>query len=153
MKKTIFAFVIGLIFGLGLTISQMINPAKVLGFLDIFGAWDPSLVLVMGGALAVTFVGYRLAWLRSAPVLADRFVSPNAAQIDPRLLGGAVLFGIGWGLTGYCPGPAISSITVGGSHSILFLAAMLAGMGLFSLTDKLMLKTSHHIPTTMISNK
>ncbi len=120
--------VAGLIFGVGLTVSQMVNPAKVLSFLDIFGNWDPSLAFVMGAALVVAAVGYRVVHARPAPVLAAQFHLPTKRDIDGRLMGGALLFGIGWGLVGLCPGPAISAITLGGTQVLIFLAAMAAGM-------------------------
>ena len=104
MMRNLAAGLAGLIFGFGLIIAQMINPAKVLAFLDIFGAWDPSLALVMGAGLVVTAIGYRLVWRRSGPVLGGEFALPSASEIDGRLAGGAVLFGAGWGLVGLCPG-------------------------------------------------
>ncbi|KAA5803887.1 YeeE/YedE family protein [Alkalicaulis satelles] len=118
----------GLLFGLGLVISGMINPAKVLNFLDVAGSWDPSLAFVMGGALAVTAIGYRLVLPRGKPLFAERFALPAARQLDPRLIGGAALFGIGWGLAGFCPGPALSAAALGMAEVYIFLAAMLAGM-------------------------
>lgn len=130
MKRALIAFPIGLLFGLGLTVSQMINPAKVLAFLDLFGAWDPSLIVVMGGALAVTGFGYRLVWQRPAPLLASAFQQPTGNELDARLLVGAALFGVGWGLAGYCPGPALAALGLAAPKTLLFVAAMLAGMGL-----------------------
>jgi hypothetical protein len=131
MKSFLAALVSGLIFGLGLTISQMINPQKVLGFLDFTGNWDPSLALVMGAALATTFIGYRYVLRAPEPLFADRFRMPDAADIDARLLAGAVTFGIGWGLVGLCPGPAIAILTLGGREGLVFAAAMVAGIVLF----------------------
>lgn len=122
------ALAAGLIFGAGLTISQMIDPAKVVGFLDLFGQWDPSLALVMAGALAVTFLGYRLARSLGHPWLAPKFQMPTKRDLDARLLLGAVLFGIGWGLAGYCPGPAISGLALAELPTVIFVASMLAGM-------------------------
>ena len=136
MAHALGALLAGLLFGLGLAVSQMINPAKVLAFLDIAGRWDPSLAFVMIGALAVTALGYRLALQRAAPILADRFEVPTAREIDRRLLAGAVLFGIGWGLVGFCPGPAIASLAFGVKESLIFAAAMLAGMALFRLGNR-----------------
>ena len=136
MGRNIAALLAGLVFGLGLTISEMVNPAKVLAFLDLFGNWDPSLAFVMGGALMVTAIGYRLAWTREKPVFAERFQVPGNRQIDTRLALGAVLFGIGWGLVGLCPGPAISALTFGGTPVLVFLAAMGAGMAAFELFDR-----------------
>lgn len=136
MKTVIISALAGLIFGLGLTISQMINPAKIIGFLDLFGHWDPSLAFVMAGALVVSFVGYRIVLSRSAPFLVDQFHLPAAQQIDGKLMAGASLFGIGWGLSGLCPGPAISALFVGGTPLIIFVAAMLTGM----LTNRLIMR-------------
>jgi uncharacterized protein len=118
----------GLIFGLGLIISGMADPAKVLNFLDPFGTWDPSLAFVMLGAIAVTFAGYRLAFGRGRPVLADRLSLPTKTDIDTQLLAGAGLFGIGWGLSGFCPGPAIVSLPLLATGTLVFVPAMLAGM-------------------------
>ncbi|HZY33614.1 MAG TPA: DUF6691 family protein, partial [Rhodanobacter sp.] len=101
------AFAAGLLFGLGLSLGGMTQPAVVLGFLDIFGAWDPRLVFVMAGAVLTTAVGYRLVLRRPRPLLAERFQWPTSRRIDVRLVGGAALFGIGWGIAGYCPGPAL----------------------------------------------
>ncbi len=124
----------GLLFGLGLAVSQMVDPAKVLAFLDIgglpAGAWDPSLAFVMGGALVATAIGYRLAFARGRPLAAAQFQLPAATAIDARLAAGAVLFGIGWGLVGYCPGPALAALVFGRGETVLFVAAMVAGMAL-----------------------
>ncbi len=119
---------LGLIFGLGLVISGMVNPAKVQNFLDIFGTWDPSLAIVMGGAVVVAFIGYRLAWRRPKPVLDDGFHLPPSASLDRRLVLGAAVFGVGWGLGGYCPGPAVTAFSFLERGTIVFLAAMLVGM-------------------------
>ena len=127
------AFLCGLVFGLGLLVSQMVNPAKVLGFLDVFGAWDPSLALVMAGAVPVTAMGFALARRWRRPLLAPAFRLPEAAVVDRSLVAGAVLFGIGWGLVGYCPGPAIVALGMGQRPALLFAVAMLAGMGLYEL--------------------
>lgn len=128
MGKNISGLLAGLVFGIGLTLSQMLNPAKVLAFLDILGNWDPSLAFVMGGALIVTAIGYRLVWQREKPAFADRFQVPGNRTIDTRLAIGAIMFGIGWGLVGLCPGPAIAALTIGGLPIIGFMAAMIAGM-------------------------
>ncbi len=130
------AFFAGLIFGLGLVVSQMTNPAKVISFLDVFGQWDPSLALVMGAALIVTAIGYRFVLKRQAPVFADRFQLPTRTDLDARLMTGAALFGIGWGLVGLCPGPAIAGLAIGGTQILIFLAAMAAGMALFEVFDR-----------------
>jgi uncharacterized membrane protein YedE/YeeE len=125
----------GLLFGLGLTISGMVNPAKVLGFLDIAGHWDPSLAFVMGGAIPVAAIGFRITRRLDTPLCAPRFQSPEQARPDARLCLGAILFGIGWGLAGYCPGPALASLSFGGANAWLFVAAMLAGMAVFALGE------------------
>lgn len=118
----------GLIFGLGLLISGMANPAKVQNFLDLAGAFDPSLLFVMAGAVAVTLIGYRLVLRRPKPVLAERFHLPAAKDIDARLLAGAALFGVGWGLSGFCPGPAVTSLALLAKGTLVFVPAMLAGI-------------------------
>jgi uncharacterized membrane protein YedE/YeeE len=133
MPLVLSAFASGLLFGLGLIVSQMVNPAKVLGFLDVFGDWDPSLAFVMGGAVAVSALGYRFARRRGAPVLAPRLEIPTRRDLDPRLIGGAALFGIGWGLVGLCPGPALTALTFGPWQVVVFVAAMIAGMALFRI--------------------
>ena len=127
MLRVLTALVAGVLFGLGLAVSQMVNPAKVLAFLDIAGAWDPSLAVVMAGALLVTLPAYRLAQGRPRPVLAERFAWPTARYIDRRLVAGAVLFGVGWGLVGFCPGPAIAAFAFGLPKSFVFVGTMAAG--------------------------
>jgi uncharacterized membrane protein YedE/YeeE len=119
----------GLIFGLGLVISGMANPAKVQNFLDLAGSFDPSLLFVMAGAVAVTLIGYRLVLRLPKPLAAERFYLPAAKDIDRRLVGGAALFGIGWGLSGYCPGPAITALPLLAKGTLVFVPAMLAGIG------------------------
>lgn len=126
------AFAAGLLFGLGLILSQMVNPAKVLAFLDVAGAWDPSLAFVMVGAIAAAAIGYVLAKRLGEPVLGDRLEVPSRRDFDGRLIGGAVLFGIGWGLVGLCPGPALAILPLGLWQASTFVAAMLIGMGLFA---------------------
>lgn len=125
----------GTLFGLGLVISGMANPQKVIGFLDVAGDWDPTLALVMGGALLVTIPAFRLIFKRSRPILADDFDLPKKNAIDPRLVGGSVLFGVGWGLSGFCPGPAVVALvpafTAGLTPVFVFFAAMIAGMALY----------------------
>jgi len=120
----------GLLFGLGLLISGMADPAKVQNFLDVFGTWDPSLAFVMGGAVATAFIGYRLVFRRAAPVLAPAFALPVGDAADARLLIGAGLFGIGWGLTGFCPGPAVVSVPLLAMGTLVFVPAMVAGIAL-----------------------
>jgi uncharacterized protein len=121
------AFAAGLLFGLGLSLGGMTQPAVVLGFLDIFGAWDPRLVFVMAGAVLTTAVGYRLVLRRPRPLLAERFQWPTLRRIDARLVGGAALFGIGWGIAGYCPGPALASLGAGVPALLVLVACMIAG--------------------------
>lgn len=126
--QLVVAFISGLLFGAGLGISGMVNPAKVLNFFDIAGTWDPSLAFVMAGALLVTLVGYRLAWKRQAPLYGPKFHSPATNDIDGKLIGGSALFGLGWGLSGFCPGPAIASLTTLSIEPVVFIVAMLAGI-------------------------
>jgi uncharacterized membrane protein YedE/YeeE len=123
----------GLLFGLGLIISGMINPAKVLNFLDVFGSWDPSLAFVMLGAVAVTFVGYRLAFRRPCPIFGEQFQLPINKQIDAHIVLGPAIFGIGWGLSGFCPGPAVTSLLLLAKGTLVFVPAMLVGMALTRL--------------------
>jgi hypothetical protein len=122
------ALVIGLIFGLGISISGMANPAKVLNFFDIFGTWDPSLAFVMAGALAVNIPGYRLAFRRTAPVVEPRFQLPDKRVIDRRLVLGSATFGVGWGIAGFCPGGALPVISTLEPGVLLFVAALIVGM-------------------------
>jgi uncharacterized membrane protein YedE/YeeE len=121
-------FAAGLIFGIGLILSQMVNPAKVMNFLDVAGTWDPSLAFVMGGAVTVAFFGYRVALARPAPLCGETFHLPTAQGLDARLFVGPAIFGVGWGLAGLCPGPAVTALAVGGLDVALFVAFMLAGM-------------------------
>jgi uncharacterized membrane protein YedE/YeeE len=127
----------GVLFGAGLTLAQMVDPAKVLAFLDFAaiadGSWDPSLAFVMIGALAVTAIGYRLAFRLERPLAAVAFQVPTRTDLDARLIGGALIFGIGWGLAGYCPGPAVAALAFGRSETVIFVIAMLAGMTVYRL--------------------
>jgi uncharacterized membrane protein YedE/YeeE len=125
------AFVAGLVFAIGIAISGMSHPRKVLGFLDVTGDWDPSLAFVMAGALAVGTLAFRVILRRPAPILGDRFALPERAAIDRPLLVGAAVFGIGWGIGGFCPGPALVTVVTGASPVLVFVAAMLGGMALF----------------------
>ena len=134
---------LGVLFAVGLGISGMTQPSKVLGFLDIFGAWDPALMFVMGGAVAVNFVGYRLAVGRLHPLLATRFDIPTRRDIDWQLIGGAVLFGVGWGIAGFCPGPALVALAGGSADVMLFVAAMFIG---FLLKDLLIKSSRPRLP-------
>ncbi len=120
----------GLVFGAGLVISGMSNPAKVLNFLDLAGSWDPSLAFVMAGATATAFLGYRLVWRRPAPLLDTAWHIPTGRRIDARLMTGAALFGIGWGIGGFCPGPAWTALPLLAPGTLVFLPAMLAGLWL-----------------------
>ncbi len=122
------AFIVGLIFGVGIAISGMINPAKVLNFFDVAGTWDPSLIFVMGGALVTTFIGYRLVLRRDKPVIEEKFQLPTASAIDARLVGGSAVFGIGWGIAGFCPGAAIPALGSGKIEVAGFVVALLAGL-------------------------
>jgi len=129
MNKFVSAFLIGGIFGLGIAVSGMINPAKVLNFFDVAGSWDPSLIFVMGGGLAVAFAGYRLVFgWRKAPVFDIAFALPTRRSIDGQLVGGAAIFGIGWGIAGFCPGGAIPALGLGYSATPIFVAAVIAGI-------------------------
>lgn len=129
MLYRVFASVLcGLLFGVGLVISDMVNPGRVLAFLDITGAWDPSLAFVMGGALIPSSIAYAIKRRRSRPVLESQFHVPEHRKIDGSLVGGAAMFGLGWGLVGLCPGPAIASLVTGRWEAVLFVAAMLVGM-------------------------
>jgi uncharacterized membrane protein YedE/YeeE len=134
--NALFAFLAGLVFGIGLIVSGMSNPAKVLGFLDLAGKWDPSLALVMGGAVAVGLVAYALAKRRQTTWLGLPMQIPGATHIDRRLVIGSLLFGVGWGLAGICPGPALVLVGAGVSKGLIFAAAMLAGMGLFEVLER-----------------
>ena len=136
MARDLASLASGLLFGVGLAVSQMMNPAKVLGFLDVAGAWDPSLALVMIGALAITLPAFRQVLKEPAPRLAANFLVPGAGAIDARLVGGAAIFGVGWGLVGFCPGPALAALSVGDGRVLIFVVAMLAGMAAYSLSNR-----------------
>ena len=126
----LFAAVAGALFGAGLLVSGMVRPSKVLGFLDFGGAWDASLLLVMASALALHCVAWRIVKASRAPRFGDRFPAPPSPVVDARLLAGAALFGIGWGLAGYCPGPAIVAVVSGAPSTLVFVAAMLVGIAI-----------------------
>jgi uncharacterized membrane protein YedE/YeeE len=132
MSRTLVALFAGTLFGLGLAVSGMMNPAKVVGFLDVAGGWDPTLAFVMGGALLVTIPAFRVILNRPRPVLAGGFDLPTESTLDARLLGGAGLVGVGWGLSGFCPGPAVAALTTGLAPVFAFVAAMMAGMVLYT---------------------
>lgn len=129
--QIITAFMAGLVFGLGLILSGMTDPSKVIGFLDLAGNWDPSLAFVMGGAILVATIAFYFARGQSRAWLGDVMRVPTATQIDRRLVVGGLVFGAGWGLAGYCPGPAIASLAQGGVKPAIFVLAMLAGMGIY----------------------
>jgi len=126
--QTIVSLIAGLIFGYGLVLSGMSNPAKVMNFLDVAGAFDPSLIFVMLGAVVTTFIGYRFLWRLDRPLFTNEFQTSPKTDIDNRLVLGPVLFGVGWGLVGLCPGPALASLTFGGLSALIFFIAMLKGM-------------------------
>lgn len=128
MQRNIFSFVAGGLFGLGLLVSGMVDTQKVQGWLDVFGAWDPTLAFVLGGAMLPMAIAWRIAARRRVAVLGDRLPEPPDSRLGHNLVLGSVLFGMGWGLAGLCPGPAMASITFGGSGGLIFLAAMIAGM-------------------------
>ena len=137
---TLFAFVAGLVFGLGLIVAGMVNPAKIIGFLDIAGTWDPSLALVMVGAIAVGLVAFALARRRTMSALGLPMQLPSQRTVDARLIGGSLVFGIGWGLAGFCPGPALVALGAGKLKAVAFVAAMLAGMLVFELAERARLR-------------
>ena len=136
MQHRLTEFLVGLLFGLGLMLSGMTDPGKVLGFLDLFGLWDPSLALVMGGAIAVGLMAFGLAKKRTMNFLGGAMRLPTSNQIDRRLVVGAMLFGAGWGLAGFCPGPALVSMASGQIKAALFVAFMLIGMIMFEVFDR-----------------
>ena len=128
MRTTLAALAAGLLFGAGLALSDMINPGRVLAFLDVAGAWDPTLAFVMAGAVLASAIGYAVSRRRRAPLFGSGFFIPENRQLDRQLIGGAALFGIGWGLVGFCPGPVVASLIFGMWQPWLFVVAMLAGM-------------------------
>jgi uncharacterized membrane protein YedE/YeeE len=130
----------GLVFGFGLSLSGMLDPTRVRGFLDVFGHWDPSLAFVLAGAVAASYVGIQMTKRMRKPVLASSFELPSKKQVDARLLVGSALFGIGWGMSGLCPGPAIASLALGLVPTMVFTATMLVGMALFELLNSAGLK-------------
>ena len=135
MKNRLSEFLVGLVFGLGLIVSGMTDPGKVLGFLDLAGLWDPSLAFVMGGAIAVGVFAFALAKKRTTSLLGGAMHLPTSSDIDRRLVIGSLVFGAGWGVAGFCPGPAIVSVGAGQPKAIAFVIAMLAGMWLFEWTE------------------
>jgi uncharacterized membrane protein YedE/YeeE len=141
--RIISALFIGLLFGIGLIVSGMTDPSKVIGFLDLAGHWDPSLALVMGGAILVGLVAFRFAAGRTRSLLGEVMRLPTASQIDRRLVLGGLAFGAGWGLAGYCPGPALASLVSGAVEPLIFSAAMLAGMAIFTVLEGMQARRKH----------
>lgn len=135
--QIVVAFLTGLMFGLGLILSGMTDPSKVIGFLDLAGHWDPSLVFVMAGAVLVGVIAYQFAKGRKTSFLGDVMRLPTADQIDRRLVLGGLAFGVGWGLAGYCPGPALVSVVQGGTKPLIFVIAMLVGMAVFEIQGRM----------------
>lgn len=135
MRK-LMAFFAGLLFGIGLLMAGMANPAKVLSFLDLAGAWDPSLALVMAAAIGVAFLPFRWARLQRSSLLGAPMQLPGKRTLDHRLIGGSLLFGVGWGIAGICPGPALVTLLTGRWQVLLFVVAMLAGMALFAVLER-----------------
>jgi uncharacterized membrane protein YedE/YeeE len=146
LMRLISTYLIGLIFGLGIVVSGMANPAKVLNFFDIAGSFDPSLIFVMGGALITTFIGYRFVLKRTSPLLATRFLLPERTEIDARLIGGAALFGIGWGIAGFCPGGALPALGTGQIDVFVFVAALIAGIVVTRLVMRMVQQSSPTAP-------
>jgi len=136
MSRHLTAFAVGILFAIGLGLSGMTLPQKIIGFLDVLGEWDPSLMFVMGGALAVNIVAFRLTVRRDKPLFAAAFQVPTRRDLDARLISGAALFGIGWGLSGFCPGPAITAISSLSMGPVLFVGSMAAGMVILRLLDR-----------------
>jgi uncharacterized protein len=145
-KNNFFALISGLIFGFGLILSGMANPAKVLGFLDLAGLWNPSLAFVMGGAIAVGVIAFAIARKRSASLLGLPMHLPTSREIDKRLVLGGLAFGIGWGVAGICPGPALVLLGAGSVKGLVFVVAMLVGMGIFELLE---IRRLHHHNKTL----
>ena len=146
MLRIIITYLIGLIFGLGIMISGMANPAKVINFFDVAGSWDPSLIFVMGGALVVTFIGYRLIFGKgpAKPVMDDSFHVPQNRVIDARLLGGSAIFGVGWGIAGFCPGGALPAVGSLKPEVLIFTAALIAGI---FIAKALQARAMRHAPS------
>ena len=134
--QLIASFAAGLVFGLGLIVSGMANPAKVLGFLDLAGAWDPSLIFVMAGAISIGIFAFAIARRRTVSYLGLRMRLPTSRQIDLRLIGGSLLFGAGWGIAGFCPGPSLVALAMGEVKALVFTVAMMIGMGLFECLER-----------------
>lgn len=144
---TFFSLLAGAVFGIGLIVSGMANPAKVLGFLDLAGAWDPSLAFVMGGAILAGTLAFTSARKRTLSLLGLQMRIPTATLIDRRLVGGSLLFGIGWGIAGFCPGPVLVALGMGELKALIFVVAMLLGMGLFELFERRNAVRAVHVVT------
>ncbi|KIF79959.1 DUF6691 family protein [Noviherbaspirillum autotrophicum] len=144
----LFAFASGLIFGIGLIIAGMANPAKVLGFLDLAGTWDPSLAFVMGGGIAIGLIAFTFVKRRSLSLLGLPMQMPSSRHLDRRLIGGSALFGIGWGLAGICPGPGLVLLGAGTTKGLLFVTAMLAGMAIFEVIER---RKAHRTSRTAVT--
>ena len=140
--KSLIAFVSGVIFAVGLVVGGMTQPAKVVNFLDFFGHWDPSLALVMGGALLVNLVAYRWSKGADKPVVVQKFYIPTRSELDWKLITGSLLFGVGWGLAGYCPGPALTSVVSGKMPALAIVGGMVGGVLLFKAFDRYVLGAS-----------
>lgn len=134
--QVVMALIAGVVFGIGLIVAGMTDPSKVIGFLDLAGTWNPSLAFVMGGAILVGIVAFRFAGKREKSLLGTAMRLPTASQIDRRLVLGGLAFGVGWGLGGYCPGPALASLATGAVEPVILTIAMLVGMGIFELLDR-----------------
>jgi uncharacterized protein len=144
----VIAFLVGLLFGLGLLLSGMANPAKVLAFLDLAGSWDPSLLFVMAGAIAVGLVAFSFVLRRKKTLLGLPMRMPRAAHIEPRLIIGSLLFGAGWGLAGFCPGPALVALGAGYAKALAFVCAMVVGMALFEYSERMRRATAEQTNDT-----
>ncbi len=148
MGRTFSGLLAGLVFGVGLTISGLVDPSKVVAFLDVAGSWDPSLGFVMLGGIAVAAVGFKLVLRRSQPVFESKFTLPTRKDIDRNLVVGAGLFGIGWGLAGYCPGPALAGLGLGAIEAVVFVAAMVVGMFVVRQSGGLISRARSSVGTT-----
>ncbi|CDM97347.1 MAG: YeeE/YedE family protein [Limnospira sp. PMC 1291.21] len=137
LKENIIVLVSGILFGFGLGLSQMMDRDRVLGFLDLVGVWDPTLIFVLGGAVGVTAIAFRFVLRLPHPLFSNKFYLPTRQDIDPTLIMGAAIFGIGWGIAGYCPGPAITALVLGILNPVLFIIAMIAGSLAYTLSSKL----------------
>lgn len=134
--KTLASLIAGLVFGAGLTIGGMTEPARVRGFLDLFGDWDPTLAFVMGGALVVMAIAWRIVPGMARPILEDGFHVPTKSELTPKLIGGAALFGVGWGIAGLCPGPGFAALAIEPAGAAIFVVSMMAGMGALRLMER-----------------